>query len=109
MKVFVQYGNAAEDVREELAKYLSVQPCPACEGTRLSQASRNVFVSDHSLPAITSLSVGRALAFFEALDLPGWRGEIAAKVVKEIGDRLRFLVDVGLDYLSLDRSDPVGR
>jgi excinuclease ABC subunit A len=91
-------------VREELAKYLSVQPCPACEGTRLAEASRNVFVSDRSLPAITSLSVGRALAFFEALDMPGWRGEIAAKVVKEIGDRLRFLVDVGLDYLSLDRS-----
>jgi excinuclease ABC subunit A len=91
-------------VREELAKYLSVQPCPACEGTRLAEASRHVFVSDRSLPAITSLSVGKALAFFEALDLPGWRGEIAAKVVKEIGDRLRFLVDVGLDYLSLDRS-----
>jgi excinuclease ABC subunit A len=91
-------------VREELAKYLSVQPCPACEGTRLAEASRNVFVSERSLPAITSLSVGRALAFFEALDMPGWRGEIAAKVVKEIGDRLRFLVDVGLDYLSLDRS-----
>jgi excinuclease ABC subunit A len=91
-------------VREELAKYLSVQPCPACQGTRLAEASRHVFVSDRSLPAITSLSVGKALAFFEALDLPGWRGEIAAKVVKEIGDRLRFLVDVGLDYLSLDRS-----
>jgi excinuclease ABC subunit A len=91
-------------VREELAKYLSVQPCPACEGTRLSAASRHVFVSDRSLPAITSLSVGKALAFFAALDLPGWRGEIAAKVVKEIGDRLRFLVDVGLDYLSLNRS-----
>ncbi|MGD8207845.1 MAG: excinuclease ABC subunit UvrA, partial [Thiohalocapsa sp.] len=73
-------------VREELAKYLSVQPCPACEGTRLAEASRHVFVSDRSLPAITSLSVGKALAFFEALDLPGWRGEIAAKVVKEIGD-----------------------
>ena len=91
-------------VREELAKYLSVQPCPACEGTRLAEASRHVFVSDRSLPAITSLSVGKALAFFEALNMPGWRGEIATKVVKEIGDRLRFLVDVGLDYLSLDRS-----
>ena len=91
-------------VREELAKYLSVQPCPACEGTRLSQASRNVFVAESSLPDITSLSVGNALAFFDTLSLPGWRGEIASKVVKEIGDRLRFLVDVGLDYLSLDRS-----
>ena len=91
-------------VREELAKYLSVQACPKCEGTRLNGAARNVFVSDRSIPEITSMSVGQALEFFDTLSLPGWRGEIAEKIVKEIGDRLRFLVDVGLDYLSLDRS-----
>ncbi len=91
-------------VREELSKYLSVQPCPECEGTRLNAGARNVFVSDRTLPAVTALSIGGALQFFVDLDLPGWRGEIANKIVKEIGDRLRFLVDVGLDYLSLDRS-----
>ena len=91
-------------VREELAKYLSVQACPKCEGTRLNGAARNVFVDECSIPEITSMSVGQALRFFDQLQLPGWRGEIAGKIVKEIGDRLRFLVDVGLDYLSLDRS-----
>ncbi|MGI9264649.1 MAG: excinuclease ABC subunit UvrA, partial [Gammaproteobacteria bacterium] len=91
-------------VREELSKYLSVQPCPDCEGTRLNDGSRNVFVDERTLPEITALSVGNALEFFAGLNLPGWRGEIADKIVKEIGDRLRFLVDVGLDYLSLDRS-----
>jgi excinuclease ABC subunit A len=91
-------------VREELAKYLSMQPCPKCDGTRLNEGARNVFVNELSVPEITSMSVGRARTFFEELALPGWRGEIANKIVKEIGDRLKFLVDVGLDYLSLDRS-----
>jgi len=91
-------------VREELAKYLSMRPCGDCKGTRLNEAARNVFVDERSLPELTSLSVGGAREFFAQLELPGWRGEIANKVVKEIGDRLSFLVDVGLDYLSLDRS-----
>ncbi|UCG72654.1 MAG: excinuclease ABC subunit UvrA [Chromatiales bacterium] len=91
-------------VREELSKYLSVQPCPECEGTRLNTAARNVFVQDRSIPEITRLAVGGALDFFETLELEGWRGEIATKIVKEIHDRLRFLADVGLGYLSLDRS-----
>ncbi len=91
-------------VREELAKYLSTQACPTCDGTRLNPAARNVFVDNRELPGVTSMSVGDARDFFEQLDLPGWRGEIARKIVKEIGDRLRFLVDVGLDYLTLDRS-----
>ncbi len=91
-------------VREELAKYLSVQACPKCKGTRLNEAARNVFVNERSIPEVTSMAVGQAQAFFTALALPGWRGEIARKIVKEIGDRLKFLVDVGLDYLSLDRS-----
>jgi len=91
-------------VREELAKYLSTRPCPTCRGTRLNEASRNVFIDGRSVPDVTRMAVGDALAFFRALSLPGWRGEIARKIVKEIGDRLSFLVDVGLDYLTLDRS-----
>jgi excinuclease ABC subunit A len=91
-------------VREELAKYLSTQPCPDCGGSRLNEAARHVFVADHNLPQISALSVGQALAFFRDLHLEGWRGEIAEKIVKEIGDRLRFLADVGLNYLTLNRS-----
>jgi excinuclease ABC subunit A len=91
-------------VREELSRYLGTRTCPECEGTRLTRAARHVYVGARSLPEISSLSVGRAQAFFAGLRLDGWRGEIAAKVVKEIGDRLGFLVDVGLDYLTLDRS-----
>jgi len=91
-------------VREELAKYLSNRPCPECEGTRLNRAARNVFVNGMNLPQLTRLSVGASLALFSSLRLEGWRGEIAARIVKEIADRLRFLSDVGLDYLTLERS-----
>jgi excinuclease ABC subunit A len=91
-------------VREELAKFLSSQPCPECAGTRLNTAARHVYISGQSIAAVTTMSVSDALAFFQNLQLEGWRGEIAAKVVKEIGNRLRFLADVGLEYLSLDRS-----
>ncbi len=91
-------------VREELARFLSSQPCPECAGTRLNTAARHVYVSDKSIAAVTTMSVAHALEFFQNLQLEGWRGEIAAKVVKEIQNRLRFLADVGLDYLSLDRS-----
>jgi excinuclease ABC subunit A len=91
-------------VREELRKYLSSRPCAECHGTRLNRSASNVFVADHAVPQITAMSVGNALTFFEALTLPGWRGEIAGKIRKEIADRLRFLANVGLDYLTLDRS-----
>ncbi len=91
-------------VREELAKYLTSRPCPECEGTRLNRSARHVYVAEHSLPTITGMPIGAASRFFQALDLPGRRGEIAAKVVKEIDERLGFLVNVGLDYLTLDRS-----
>lgn len=90
-------------VREELTKYVSQQPCPACNGTRLNRAARNVFVADRPLPELVVLPVNEALSFFRGLSLPGWRGEIASKIVKEIGERLGFLVDVGLDYLTLER------
>ena len=91
-------------VREELSKYLSARPCPDCGGTRLKREARNVFVAGENLPAITSRSVGDTLRFFDELALDGRRGEIAAKIVKEIRGRVSFLVNVGLDYLTLDRS-----
>jgi excinuclease ABC subunit A len=91
-------------VREELSKFLNSQACPDCRGTRLNEAARNVFICDHSLPEITSLSVGHVREFFDTMQLDGWRATIADKIVKEIGDRVGFLSDVGLDYLSLDRS-----
>jgi excinuclease ABC subunit A len=90
-------------VREELAKYISDQPCPDCAGQRLNRSARNVFVADHALPSLTHRSIDDALAFFEELKLTGWRGEIAEKIVKEIRERLTFLNDVGLNYLTLDR------
>ncbi len=91
-------------VRDELSRYMAHQPCPECQGTRLNQAARHVFVAKHNLPAITSLPVGRAQEFFDQLELPGHRGQIAAKINREISQRLSFLVNVGLDYLTLDRS-----
>ncbi len=91
-------------VREELTRFLNSQPCPDCHGTRLNRAARHVFVDDRSLPEITTLSVGDARQFFTDLSLEGWRATIADKIVKEIGARLGFLSDVGLDYLSLSRS-----
>lgn len=91
-------------VREELSKYLNNQPCPACHGTRLKQASRHVYINDDSLPDIAKLPIGAALDYFDKLNLTGKRGEIAEKVVKEIRLRLEFLVNVGLDYLNLERS-----
>jgi excinuclease ABC subunit A len=91
-------------VREELAKYLSDQPCPECGGERLNRAARQVFVAGHRLPQIVRLSVREAQAFFTQLRLPGHKQEIAARIVKEIIARLGFLNDVGLDYLTLARS-----
>ncbi len=91
-------------VREHLSRYIAMRPCTVCNGLRLRRESRNVFIEDKSLPELTGLSVGDAYAHFDALHLDGRRGEIADKILKEIRARLRFLVDVGLNYLSLDRS-----
>jgi excinuclease ABC subunit A len=91
-------------VREELAKFLNSQACPDCGGTRLNRSARHVFILDLSLPEISAMSVGQAVEFFKTMELEGWRATIAEKIVKEIGDRLGFLSDVGLDYLSLSRS-----
>ncbi|MBB3047463.1 excinuclease ABC subunit A [Litorivivens lipolytica] len=91
-------------VREELAKFLSTQHCPDCEGTRLRREARNVFLDDHTLPSIAALPVADAREYFESLELSGRRGKIAEKILKELRERLTFLVDVGLNYLTLDRS-----
>ncbi len=90
-------------VREELSKYISQKACTACNGQRLNQEARHVFVADTNLPTITAWPIVRCLQFFDQLKLDGSRGEIAKKIVKEVGDRLHFLVNVGLDYLTLDR------
>jgi excinuclease ABC subunit A len=91
-------------VREELAKYLSQQACPACHGSRLNQAARHVFIEDKTLPEISAMPIVKTLEFFSGLSLGGKRGEIAARINNEISARLQFLVNVGLDYLTLERS-----
>jgi len=91
-------------VRDELSKYLSKNTCDQCHGARLNTAARNVFISDQPLHELTGLPIQQALEFFSTLHLPGHRGEIAEKINKEIQARLEFLVNVGLNYLTLDRS-----
>ncbi len=91
-------------VREELAKYISTKSCSSCGGTRLRLEARNVFIADTTLPEIVELSIADALTFFQTLKLEGQRAQIAEKVMKEINDRLQFLVNVGLNYLNLSRS-----
>ncbi len=90
-------------VREELAKFLSIQPCPKCHGTRLNEAARHVFIQDKTLAELTSMPIQHSFDFFDSLQLEGHRGEIAKKINREISSRLNFLVNVGLDYLTLDR------
>lgn len=91
-------------VREELAKYISNRPCATCGGTRLRREARHVFVEHTTLPEISEMGIGHALSFFDDMKLSGQRAKIAEKVLKEIRDRLKFLVNVGLNYLSLSRS-----
>ncbi|MFH4491275.1 excinuclease ABC subunit UvrA [Vibrio diabolicus] len=94
----------SNSVREELAKYISTKSCSSCGGTRLRLEARNVFIADTTLPKIVELSIADALEFFHSLKLEGQRAQIAEKVMKEINDRLQFLVNVGLNYLNLSRS-----
>lgn len=91
-------------VREELAKYLNSQHCPDCSGSRLRLEARNVFIDDTPLPTVAEFAIADALAFFQGLSLTGQKGQIAEKILKEINDRLGFLVNVGLNYLNLSRS-----
>ncbi|MCO1334801.1 excinuclease ABC subunit UvrA [Microbulbifer sp. OS29] len=95
----------SQSVREELAKYLSTQKCPECQGTRLRREARHVFIDNHTLAQITELPVGDAFNYFDhQLTFKGAQKEIADKILKELRDRFRFLVDVGLNYLTLNRS-----
>ncbi|MBY6063959.1 excinuclease ABC subunit UvrA [Pseudidiomarina sediminum] len=91
-------------VREELSKYLASQPCKSCGGARLREEARHVYVNNTTLPEVVERSIGDALTFFSQLELEGQRAKIAEKILKEINDRLGFLVNVGLNYLSLSRS-----
>ncbi|NVK23486.1 MAG: excinuclease ABC subunit UvrA [Gammaproteobacteria bacterium] len=94
----------SNSVREELTKYISTQPCPSCEGSRLREEARNVFVTNTNLPTVADMSIGDACDFFEKMELTGQKAQIAEKILKEIRERLGFLVNVGLNYLSLARS-----
>jgi len=91
-------------VREDLAKYISTKSCSSCNGTRLRLEARNVFIDETPLPEIVEMSISEAMDFFSQLKLSGQRAQIAEKVMKEINDRLHFLVNVGLNYLNLSRS-----
>lgn len=90
-------------VREELSKYMNQQSCPDCNGTRLNRSARHVYIDEQTLPEISAMPIDTAAEFFTNLSLPGKRGEIADKIVKEINQRLEFLINVGLDYLNLSR------
>jgi len=91
-------------VREELAKYLNYHLCTECQGSRLCQEARHVYVAEHTLPQLTALPITQSLVFFQNLQLAGTKGEIATKIVNEVRQRLQFLANVGLEYLTLDRS-----
>ncbi|WP_372652835.1 excinuclease ABC subunit UvrA [Alcanivorax borkumensis] len=100
-----RYRETESDaVREDLLGYMSTSSCPSCNGSRLREAARHVFIEQTTLPEVVRLPVGKAHAYFSNLKLPGSRGEIAGKILKEISDRLQFLVNVGLEYLTLERS-----
>ena len=94
----------SQSVRDDLAKYMTSTSCPTCDGTRLRKSARNVFIKDKRIEDIVCLPVSETAAYFKSLELVGRQGEIGEKIIKEISERLNFLVDVGLNYLSLDRS-----
>jgi excinuclease ABC subunit A len=94
----------SQAVREDFAKYLSTQNCPDCEGTRLRKDARHVFIDKLTLPEITTMTIAGAGDYFDGLKFKGKKKDIAEKILKEIQDRLRFLIDVGLNYLTLNRS-----
>ena len=98
------HETESNSVRDELGKYLNTQVCPNCDGTRLNISARNVLINDMSLPEISAMSVEEAKEYFKNIVIVGWRSEIAKKITKEISSRLNFLSDVGLDYLTINRS-----
>jgi excinuclease ABC subunit A len=94
----------SEAVREGLSRYIATKTCDVCDGARLRTEARNVYIKDANLPTLASMTINQTLDFFEKLKLKGHRGEIAARILKEICQRLQFLINVGLNYLTLDRS-----
>ena len=94
----------SNSVREELAKFLSISKCSSCDGTRLTESARYVLIDEKSLPDVTRMSIGLSHSYFRSLKLEGRKGEIAESILKELVARYKFLEDVGLDYLTLDRS-----
>jgi excinuclease ABC subunit A len=98
------HDTQSEFMREELARYINQQPCPDCHGSRLRTEARHVYIEKHNLPQITGFSIQEAVDFFSKLKLTGTRKQIADKILKEISLRLKFLLDVGLEYLTLNRS-----
>ncbi|HIE75860.1 MAG TPA: excinuclease ABC subunit UvrA [Gammaproteobacteria bacterium] len=96
--------SESNTIREELARYRNTQACDSCSGSRLRTQARNVFIGEQPIHHVTAMPIERSLAFFESLSLPGQQGEIATRIVREVGERLRFLVNVGLEYLTLDRT-----
>ncbi|MEO9654343.1 excinuclease ABC subunit UvrA [Marinomonas sp.] len=97
------HETESDSVRDDLSQYISTRACPDCHGSRLNRSARNVFIAEQTLPEIVTYPIAECLKYFETLELAGSRGEIASKILKEIRDRLTFLVNVGLDYLTLDR------
>ena len=96
--------SESNTIREELARYLNTQPCESCQGSRLRTGARHVFVGNHPVHQLTAMPIESSLDFFESLSLPGHQGEIGERIIREISERLRFLVNVGLEYLTLDRT-----
>jgi len=94
----------SQSVREELTKFMATTSCPECAGTRLRKSARNVFIDNKRIEDIVCMPVGNCADYFDQLNLVGRQGEIAEKIIKEIRERFTFLVDVGLNYLSLNRS-----
>ena len=90
-------------VREDLSRYVISKPCESCHGDRLNKAARNIFIQNKNLSDLTKLTIDQIYVFFDCLELDGKRGQIASKILKEISQRLHFLINVGLDYLSLER------
>ncbi len=93
----------SESVREDLAKLMTASDCPSCKGSRLNSSARHVFVGEHTLPDIVGMSILDAHRYFCTVTLEGYRQKVAEKILKEITDRLQFLINVGLNYLTLNR------
>ncbi|MAF08323.1 MAG: excinuclease ABC subunit A [Acidiferrobacteraceae bacterium] len=96
--------SESNTIREELARYLNTHPCASCQGSRLKTSARHVFVGNCPVHQLTAMPIESSLEFFDTLSLPGHQGEIGARIIREISERLRFLVNVGLEYLTLDRT-----